>query len=196
MSFIKSIKTESIVVAIVAFALGFLIGSQISVTPPEGSLSASLINPAAETNKIMISEDNSVLVTSVIDGDTILLEDGMLVRYIGIDTPENSNENGEVSCFAKEAKERNQELVEGQRVLLEKDVSDVDDYGRLLRYVYVADPTDDEEVIFVNLVLAEEGFAFSTPFLPDVKNQEDIFKAEEVAKAGSLGLWEQCDYEE
>ena len=77
-------------------------------------------------------------VVRVIDGDTIEVEiDGTSyrVRYIGIDTPETVHPQKPVECFGKEASEKNRELVEGKRVRLEKDVSDTDKYGRLLRYV-------------------------------------------------------------
>jgi micrococcal nuclease len=77
-------------------------------------------------------------VTRVVDGDTIKVEiDGVQydVRYIGIDTPETVHPSQPVGCFGPEASARNKELVDGKRVGLEKDVSEMDRYGRLLRYV-------------------------------------------------------------
>ena len=60
------------------------------------------------------------------------------MRYIGIDTPEMGE------AFGLEAWQANRELVEGKVVYLERDVSETDKYGRLLRYVYADD-------IFVNV---------------------------------------------
>ena len=68
-------------------------------------------------------------VTQVIDGDTIRVEGGYKVRYIGIDTPEMGE------AFGMEAWQANRKLVEGKKVRLERDVSETDKYGRLLRYV-------------------------------------------------------------
>ena len=49
------------------------------------------------------------------------------MRYICIDTPEVSE------CYYQEAKDYNRQLVEGQIVRLEKDVSETDWYGRPAR---------------------------------------------------------------
>src|SRR3990167_3408922 len=82
-------------------------------------------------------QTNTVLVTRVIDGDTIEIEGGQKVRYIGIDTPETVDPRKPVQCFGVEASNKNKELVSGKRDRLEKDVSETDKYGRLLRYIYI-----------------------------------------------------------
>src|SRR4030065_366152 len=68
------------------------------------------------------------LVTKVIDGDTIVIEGGYHVRYIGIDAPESGE------FYYLEAKQANEDLVAGKKIRLESDISDKDSYGRLLRY--------------------------------------------------------------
>lgn len=127
-----------------------------------------------------------VLVSRVIDGDTIELASGDRVRYIGIDTPETVDPRELPGCFGHEAAAQNQELVENQLVRLEKDITDRDKYGRLLRYVYLADGT------FVNLSLVEEGFAFNYTYPPDLKHQLEFFEAEQEARAAKAGLWGSC----
>ena len=85
----------------------------------------------------------------VIDGDTIKVDiDRRLydVRYIGVDTPETKHPTKGVQPYGPEASERNRQLVEGRTVQLERDVSETDRYGRLLRYVYV-------DKVMVNAVL-------------------------------------------
>src|SRR3989344_2921655 len=67
-------------------------------------------------------------VARVIDGDTFELSDGDVVRMLGIDAPE------EGECFYEESKEALSRLVEGKKVELRKDVTDADDFGRILRY--------------------------------------------------------------
>src|SRR5436309_10865554 len=104
-------------------------------------------------------------VTRVVDGDTIHVEVGgkdYRLRYIGIDTPETVDPRRPVGCFGAEASERNRQLVEGRTVGLEKDVSETDSFGRLLRYVWVEDQ-------MVNEALVEEGYALAAPYPPDVR---------------------------
>jgi len=131
------------------------------------------------------SEGGSYLVTRVIDGDTIEIEDGKKVRYIGIDTPETVDPRKPVQCFGVEASNRNKQLVEGKKVRLEKDVSEIDKYGRLLRYVYV-------DGVFVNLVLVQEGFAYSYTYPPDIKYQNQFTEAQRLAREQKKGLWGSC----
>lgn len=125
------------------------------------------------------------LVTRVIDGDTIEIAGGERVRYLGIDTPETVDPKRPLQCFGREASQKNKELVEGKYVRLEKDISEADKYGRLLRYVYV----DDK---FVNFELVKDGFAHILTIPPDVKHQEKFLAAEREAREAKRGLWGTC----
>jgi len=127
----------------------------------------------------------TAIVERVVDGDTIVLDTGETVRYIGIDTPETVDPRREVQCFGKEASEKNKELVLGKKVRLEKDVSDTDRYGRILRYVYISD-------VLINEQLVREGFALSSSYPPDVKYQERFDMAEREARENNRGLWGEC----
>ena len=126
-----------------------------------------------------------ILVTRVIDGDTIEIEGGQRVRYIGIDTPETSHPQKGVECFGREASAENRKLVEGKKVVLEKDVSEIDKYGRLLRYVYARDT-------FVNQYLVIQGYAHSSSYPPDIKYQDLFAQAEKEARENNRGLWSGC----
>lgn len=126
-----------------------------------------------------------VQVGRVLDGDTIELIDGRRVRYIGIDTPEIGDVRTTIKCFAQEAKEENVRLVEGKTVRLEKDISETDKYGRLLRYVYVGD-------VFINDYLVRQGFARIDTVPPDVKFQQQFLGAEREARESKRGLWSSC----
>ena len=122
-------------------------------------------------------------VTKVIDGDTIRLEDGETVRYIGIDTPEVSYGK---ECYADEAANKNRGLVLGKEVRLGKDVSERDRYGRLLRYVYVGN-------ILVNKLMIYEGYATAVTYPPDVKFSELFRETEKDAREHNRGLWSKCE---
>jgi len=118
-------------------------------------------------------------VVQVIDGDTIEVSiSGMIyrVRYIGIDTPETSEP------FYLEATTKNAELVSGKTVRLEKDVSETDKYGRLLRYVYIGD-------LFVNAELVRSGYAKAVTYEPDTKFQSFFESLEQEAKLAFRGMW-------
>jgi len=121
----------------------------------------------------------------VIDGDTIEVDiDGSLykVRYIGIDTPEAVHSQKPVEYFGKEASEKNRELVQGKIVRLEKDVSETDKYGHLLRYVWIDD-------MMVNARLVRLGYAQVAAYLPDVKYRDLFLQLQREAKEAGLGLW-------
>jgi len=125
------------------------------------------------------------LVTRVIDGDTIEVNiAGTIykVRYIGIDTPELDDKRPEFGALAQEATRYNRQLVAGKTVRLEKDISETDKYGRLLRYVYIGD-------IFVNAELVRQGLAWVKVYEPDTKYQDYLEELEAEARQAGRGIW-------
>jgi len=167
-------------------------------TAPAGPVTSTLVadikNNEVSTNTSPATEGISVPIVSastlhevvrVIDGDTIEVMYERVkrkVRYIGIDTPETVHPNKPVECMGKEASTYNSSLVTGKQVRLERDISDTDKYGRLLRYVYV-----DE--MMVNEVLVREGYANVMTYPPNVKYNERFLALEQEARAGKKGLW-------
>ncbi|MDP3973736.1 MAG: thermonuclease family protein [Candidatus Daviesbacteria bacterium] len=143
----------------------------------------------ATSSAITSPKNEAVLVTKVVDGDTIRIGN-QTIRLIGIDTPETVHPTKAVECFGKQASQKTKELLEGQFVTLEKDVSETDKYSRLLRYVYL--PLDDERMLFINDFLIREGFAQVLTYPPDVKYDERFRAAEREAKENLRGLWGSC----
>ena len=126
-------------------------------------------------------------VRHVVDGDTVQLTDGQMVRYIGVDAPETHRREGErwvdvAEPFGLEAAEANRRLVEGRQVRLEYDVQTHDRYGRLLAYVYVADR-------MVNAELLEQGYATTLTIPPDVRYAPRFRAIAEEARRAGRGLW-------
>ena len=121
------------------------------------------------------------LVIRVIDGDTVELADGRHVRYLGIDAPESGE------YYAENATERNKELVEGKTVELIRGKRDKDEYGRLLRYVYV-------DGVFVNAELIAGGYAKVYMFDPDDWRSEALVEWEDYAILRDLGLWNVAEF--
>ena len=122
------------------------------------------------------SEYQSVLVTQVVDGDTIAVEGGMRVRLIGIDAPERDEE-----CYT-EAKEYLNGMILHKVVNLEMDITDKDQYGRSLRYVWL-----DNKLVNAEIVRA--GFAIAKQYDPDTKYQHIIADAEQEAIKKGGCLW-------
>jgi endonuclease YncB( thermonuclease family) len=125
---------------------------------------------------------------SVSDGDTIrVVVDGqeVRVRYIGIDTPE-VGEGAEP--FGAEAAEANERLVAGRTVVLERDVSDTDRFGRLLRHVWLE---TDAGWVLVSRELLRLGLAQVVTFPPDVKYHDGVLlPAQDAAREAGIGLWD------
>lgn len=119
-------------------------------------------------------------VVQVIDGDTIVIEGGYHVRYIGIDTPERDEP------YYEEATQYNLELVDGKVVRLERDEKGEgeDEYGRLLRYVYV-------DGTFVNVELVRKGYAYVYPkgLFPEMEHYDLLEEAEGEAREAGRGMW-------
>lgn len=115
-------------------------------------------------------------VIQVIDGDTLQVEingDVYAVRYIDVNCPQSDTEFGPISA------DMNRAPLEGRTVGLERDVSETDEYGRLLRYVYVDDT-------FVNRHLIENGYALT--LAPDITHLEELLQCEQDPRLSSLGL--------
>lgn len=132
--------------------------------------------------QVSSESEEQFLVTRVIDGDTVVLANGEKVRYIGIDAPETYKKN---QCFGEESKNKNKELVEGKSVRLEKDISERDKYGRLLRFIWIGDT-------FVNDYLVRQGYAKAYRYPPDVKYSSQFVEAEKEARENNRGLWSKC----
>lgn len=146
--------------------------------------------PIKSGSAVVGIEGEQAVVSKVVDGDTIQLQSGQTVRFVGIDTPETVDPRRPVGCFGKEASNEVKDLLTGKTVVLEKDVSNTDKYNRLLRYIYL--PLDNSQTLFVNDYLVREGFARVYTYPPDVKFNQQFIEAERQARELKKGLWGRC----
>lgn len=128
----------------------------------------------------------SVLVTSVVDGDTIHVGRGWrraTVRFIGVDTPETVHPDKPVQYYGPEATEFTRKSLEGRWVRLEFEPGDrIDAYARLLAYVVLEDGTlFNRELVRLGYARAYTRFRF--------RYGEDFRQAQRAAQEGCLGLW-------
>jgi micrococcal nuclease len=129
-------------------------GAATSVAPQSGEIPPL---PAEATCVPLGTERVFATVVQVVNGDSAFVQingQDFEVRYIGVDAPEGAE------AGAAEALAANQALVAGKTVALVRDVTDVDEYGRLLRYVMVDDA-------FVNLRLLQQHVVFASIEEPD-----------------------------
>jgi micrococcal nuclease len=137
------------------------------------------------------------MVKRVVDGDTLLLENGVRVRLIGVDTPElhdsdkllrDSKRSGEDTSTIKklgaEAYQFTKNLVEGKRVSLEFDTEKYDKYDRILAYVFVK-----KDGTFVNAEIIKQGYASLMTIPPNIKYADSFRQLYKEARENRRGLW-------
>ena len=93
-------------IIMVATVIGYR-ASKPSTKPSAATTTITTITIESSTTTIekdgQLPTDDTFLVTRVIDGDTIEIEGGRKVRYIGIDTPETVDPRKPIQCFGVEA---------------------------------------------------------------------------------------------
>lgn len=136
------------------------------------------------------SKTESASVLYVVDGDTLKVlinNKEETVRLIGMDAPE-INDSKKVQCFGQEAASKAKEILTGKTVILESDFTqgERDQYGRLLRYVFLDGLNFDKMMI-------GEGLAREYTFKNKVyKYQTEFIQAEQEARKNKIGLWKAC----
>jgi micrococcal nuclease len=187
---LKPITATIVVLLVVAslFVSGCITNTSNNTTPTPNSTTPSQVQPILSTGlefscvNATANRTSVGIVTKIVDGDTIHVAingTNYTVRYIGIDAPENTTKNERLGA---DATERDKELVAGKRVILVKDVSETDRYGRLLRYVFA-------DNVFVNYELVREGYAEATPYPPDTSCKQVFYDAKLLAQQEHRELW-------
>ena len=126
-----------------------------------------------------------LLVTRVIDGDTIVVESVGTVRLIGVDTPETVDPREPVGCFGPEASAFTRAMATGKMVRLDYDVDRFDRFERTLAYIYLPDGS------FLNAELVRQGYGRAYTFFP-FRYLDDFRALERDARDAGRGLWSAC----
>lgn len=130
---------------------------------------------------------SSAVVARVIDGDTVELDTGNIIRYLSIDTPEIGREGGTDDCFGAEARMFNSDLVLYREISLLYDVECNDRFERTLAYVSVGTTE-------INALLVERGYACELYIPPNGADRHDeLASLEAQAKAAGRGMWGACE---
>jgi micrococcal nuclease len=123
-------------------------------------------------------------VSRVVDGDTVVLEGGASVRFLGMDAPEMERDGRPAEYLAHQSKDFVADLIQGKTVRLEYDRERYDRYGRLLAYLFLPDGA------MVNLAVVRQGLARVYSQAPNVRYQETLNVAQQEAMAAGRGLWQ------
>jgi micrococcal nuclease len=123
------------------------------------------------------------VVRYVVDGDTIILETGEPVRYLGIDAPEMEHDGEPNEFMALESRRLNHDTVNHNRVRLEFDQEKRDHHGRLLAYVFLQNGE------MVNALLVKKGLARVLAVKPNLKYFHLLLESQRGAIKEKAGLW-------
>lgn len=161
-------------------------GATLSRSPLRQPLMAGVTTASVPPRNLV--EANVERVIEGVTLDVNIAGQRALVRLIGVDTPRL---DAPALCFGAEAAAKMQALVDsvGGKVLLERDVSEQDNMGRLLRYVWVEQAG---RRLMLNETLLEGGFARVSAAALDVRYQDRFFTLEHAAQMEKRGLWGIC----
>ena len=192
---LKKIIYILVLVALTAFASYYLKDAlNKKAQNNQNNNNTEIITNNAQNSENEEIEFQEAYVTKIIDGDTIgVTIDGKYykVRFIGINCPEYTKE---IEPYGKEATEYTNEKLYNKTIYLQKDITDTDDYDRLLRYIWLekVDTIDEESVknYLFNYDLVAKGLAQSNYYKPNVTLQDYLEYAEINAKRNKIGMWE------
>jgi micrococcal nuclease len=122
-------------------------------------------------------------VREVLTGDTLRLEGGKTLKYIGVQSPPLQHLIPLVREYGHEALAFNQSLVQSKKIWIEWGSQLRDDQNNLLGYVHLEDGT------FVNLEILRQGHGKLVRRPPNTKYFDSLRKAELEARRKKLGLW-------
>jgi len=168
-------NTNKLVLVPAAFLVSLL--SFLGGTHYEKQVKDILTQPNISTTAVQ-NLPTKEIVKRVIDGDTIEITNGQIVRFVGVNAPNNGEP------FEEEATQANQKLIQGKTITLEYDTYTSDRFGRVLAY-----PMVDGKNVAVEL--AKMGLVKVTIYEDrrKLKYQDELLKAQEEAKKKKLGIW-------
>ena len=173
-------RTAPLVVSVALTALAGCSSSGSDSTTSTTARPSAESGTQASQSTVATEETNAWRSTEIVDGDTLYVSGplGELeVRIIGVNTPEAGE------CFSEEATDALAELVTGNDLVLVVDRSDVDQFGRALRYVETTDGVD------VGAELVANGFAIARRYPPDDARADVYAELQQTAQREGRGLW-------
>lgn len=127
-------------------------------------------------------------VARILDGDTLALNTGLVVRLVSVEAPQRPGRNRAGQPYGDEAAKTLERLALGRPVELFYPGMTEDRYERALAQVFVT--TEAGERIWLNQALIEQGAAWVRVYADTAAGSEPLWDAEEKARRERTGLWE------
>ncbi|HEX19998.1 MAG TPA: hypothetical protein ENG78_04165 [Acidiferrobacteraceae bacterium] len=124
----------------------------------------------------------------VIDGDSLVLQDGRQVRLIGINTPELGKRRRRAEPLAQQARKQVQQWVLRKEVWVTPGKEQFDRYGRLLAHVDLVKGDS------LQIKLLRQGLASAIAYPPNISRQRRYHMAEKDARTARIGIWDHPYY--
>jgi len=172
-------------------AVGFFAGTRVHVQPTIAAAPAP-VQVSAEGKRTLdmsVTDGGLYRVRKVIDGDSVILENGLRVCYRGVRAPETGRFVKDPAPLGAEATTRNAELVEGKqvRLLLAREPFDI--HGRIIARLIIPSSDPAAAEVDAGQILVKEGLA--RPFGMGLTHDENeaMKHLELQAKNAKSGIW-------
>lgn len=142
----------------------------------------------AASPDLALRDGGAALVTQVIDGDTLELDDGRRVRLVGIQAAEVAHSGDPAEPWAAEATFALEMVTLGKRVRLSYGGLEIDRYGRVLAHLHT------EDGVWVQAEMLRQGMVRVYSFADNRTLVPEMLAIEAEARAGRRGLWALAEY--
>lgn len=130
-------------------------------------------------------------VRSVLSGNRFQLENGLVVRLLGVEVPDPLDSRNGFACFGSRSKAYLESLILGERVFLRRDMNEIDEDRELPRYVYLPKSRRAPKV-FVNKKMIQDGYGKSYWGEEDVYFQKVFDEEQKQLFSDPRGAWVDC----
>lgn len=154
------------------------LAAAVTVPPAEITDPACLQRPTATEHQVR----------QVIDGDTLVLDDGRYIRLVGINAPELGKDHQPDQPLAREARAYLRDLTRHRRLRVRLAVESVDRYGRTLAHVGLEDGRS------IQVLLLRQGLAFAVAIAPNSCEITRYHASEQLARRQKRGVWKHPAY--
>lgn len=185
-------------IAVILFIASMLSGVSVgnSIVNPEINQNSDKQTGVEPENNVSVVQKATLV--NVVDGDTLTVKVNgaeQKVRLIGVDTPESVSSDESKNCEegVMASAHTKEILVQKKELYLSKDKSETDQYGRLLRFVWLEQPTKQpnaEEIKnkMLNARLLKDGYAQAKDYEPDVTLSQLFHQLCDEATQKGLGV--------
>jgi len=121
----------------------------------------------------------------VVDGDTLKLANGAVIRLMGVDTPETVKPDHAIEPWGPKASQFTKQFIGRAEVRLQFDRERLDQHGRFLAYAWVEDRMLNEELVRAGLARFQPQYRYAEAM------KRRFRRAEQEARSAGRGLWSQ-----